>query len=411
LYKEKLSESTGVGVRSILNQLARGRDAMKTKLIGAALLYFATVSACGSGTHIAANFGGGGALGSGNIGGDDGQSRTATGGVSGQPTPALAMLSLAEAPAPTRTFFWGTIDVTAPGFVGPPRDEMTIGLGPDNSMRYLSWKTLPMLPKTFGDAKGDFPLSGSRGVDLRPDIDLDYTATAVDSSAPTATHFLLREHVASVAGQCDYIESTEGTMTGSGWSVVYSDEGKLYGSTIAAHAQGMLFPGDPNAPIPIAGQATLWSAPVELVAPGFFGPPVDHLTVSLDGAGQIRWFSFQNFVRGVSFTGSAQELEPGKGTIADEGAVTFDSVAPASPAHFVIRYAVHSGPKMNDYTEGLDGTRQGNTLVLRYFISGKLWNATIDAHAAGTLVPTSPSATGGIGGAGGAGGIGGLGGA
>ena len=40
--------------------------------------------------------------------------------------------------------------------------------------------------------------------------------------------------------------------------------------------------------------------------------------------------------------------------------------------------------------------------MVRYFISGKLWGADIDAHAAGTLVPASPSATGGVGGAGGA---------
>jgi hypothetical protein len=59
--------------------------------------------------------------------------------------------------------------------------------------------------------------------------------------------------------------------------------------------------------------------------------------------------------------------------------------------HFVIRYTVHSEQKVNDYTEGLDCTRPGETLVIRYFFSGKLWGATLNAHAAGTLVPTSPS--------------------
>jgi hypothetical protein len=323
----------------------------------------------------------------------------------------LAVLSLTEAPAASRTFFWGTIDVTAPGFVGPPRDELTIGLGADNSLRYLSWKTLPMLPKTFGDGQGDFPLSGSRAVDLSPDILDDYSATVIDSPAPTSTHFLLREHVVSAKGQCDFIEATEGTWTGSGWSVAYSDEGKLWGATISAHGQGMLYPGDPKA----TAATTLWSAPVELVAPGFFGPPVDHLTVSLDAAGQLRWFSFQNFVRGVSFTGSSQELQPGKGTIAEEGDVTFDNVEPPTATHFVIRYTVHSEQKLNDYIEGLDGTRQGETLIIRYFFSGKLWGATLNAHAAGTLVPASPAppsetGAGGAGGGGGAGGAGGAGG-
>jgi hypothetical protein len=270
-----------------------------------------------------------------------------------------------------------------------------------------------MLPKTFGDGAGDFPLSGSRAVDLRPDINDDYTATITDAPAPTPTHFWLRYRVVSRSGQCDFVESTEGTRSGSGWSVTYGDEGTLWGAAISAHGQGMLYPGVPNAPTPAPGQPTLWSAPVELVAPGFYGPPVDHLTVSLDGRGGLRWFSFDRFARGVSFTGSADELEPGKGTIADEGDVTFDNVVPPTPSHFVIRYTVHSTEKLNDYTEGLDGTRQGNALIIRYFFSGKLWGAALNAHAAGTLVPASPSpSTTGVGGSGGfgAGGAGGSGG-
>ena len=375
---------------------------MKTNASTVAMLCLANAMACGSGTSMTAGPGSGGGIGPQSASGGVAGAATATGGTSGQAGQALAMLSLTEAPAATRRFFWGTIDVTAPGFVGPPRDEMTIGLGADNSLRYLSWKTLPMLPKTFGDGKGDFPLSGSRAVDLSPDIADDYTAMVVDSPAPTSTHFLLRLRIVSAKGQCDFIEATEGTWTGSGWSVAYSDEGKLWGATISAHGQGMLYSGDPNAAAP----TTLWSAPVELVAPGFFGPPVDHLTVSLDAAGRIRWFSFQNFVRGVSFTGSSQELEPGKGTIAEEGDVAFDNVEPPTATHFVTRYTVHSEQKLNDYSEGLDGTRQGETLVIRYFFSGKLWGATLNAHAAGTLVPASPSPPAGTG----AGGVGGSGG-
>ena len=374
---------------------------MKPTLIVPMMMCLIGAAACGSSTPTNASIGSGGTVGSGSGGVGGEVTGLGSDGVGTQTGQALAMLSLAEAPAATRTFFWGTIDVTAPGFVGPPRDEMTIGLGPNNSLGYLSWKTLPMLPKTFGDATSDFPLSGSRSVDLSPDITLDYAATVADPVAPTADHFVLSEHVVSVKGQCDYVEATEGNKAGTGWSVTYSDQGKLYGATITANAQGVLFPGDPSAPVPTAGQASLWSAPVELTAPGFFGPPVDHLTVSVDGSGQLRWFAFQSFVRQVSFTGSTQELEPGAVNIADEGVVTFDDVVPATPAHFVIRYQVHSDDKQNDYTEGLDGTRQGDALVVRYFIAGKLWGATIDGHAAGTLVPASPSAMDGAGGTGG----------
>jgi len=351
---------------------------MKPALIASTMMVLTMTLACSSSTSVsAAGAGAGGNTGAG------------SGGATSQAGAALAMLSLSEAPTARRTFFWGTIDVTAPGFVGPPRDEMTIGLGPDNSLLYLSWKTLPMLPKTFGVSPNDFPPSGARAVDLRPDINLDYNATAVDAPAPTASHFLLREHVVSVQGQCDYVEATEGNHSGAGWSVAYSDEGKLYGATIAAHAQGILFPGDPNAAVPVAGQASRWSAPVELTMPGFYGPPVDHLTVALDGTGNLRWFAFQNFVRQVSFIGNTQEMQPGAVSITDEGVVAFDRVVPATPDHFVIRYHVQSDSKQNDYTEGLDGTRQGDSLVLRYFISGTLWGASIEGHAAGTLVPAS----------------------
>jgi len=302
---------------------------------------------------------------------------------------ALSMLSLTEAPASTRTFFWGNIDVTAPGFVGPPRDEMTIGIGPDNSLRYLSWKTLPMLPKTFGESAHEFPLSGSRSVDLTPEFTDKYTATVLDASAPNASHFLLREHVVTDNGYWDYIESAQGTKTPDGWSVVYADEGKIQGTTISAHGQGMLYPGDPNAVAPAAGEQSLWSAPVELSAPGFVGPPVDHLFVSLDGKGQIRGFAFQNFSRGTSYTGTKQAFALIATPIEEQGTVRFDPVVSNTAEHFVIRYQVKSTDSGNDFTEGLDGTRQGNTLVIRYFITGKLWGVTVDAHAAGTLVPAS----------------------
>jgi hypothetical protein len=309
--------------------------------------------------------------------------------------PPLAGLSLTEAPATAATpaFFWGTIDLTAPGFVGPPRDRMTIGLGPDNSLRYVSWKTLPMLPKSFGDADSDYPVSGSRTV-VPLAISPTYTATVLDSSIATPDHFLLRYHVLDEGGSCDYIESTEGTRNGNGWSVVYSLEGKLLGAAMDAHAQGTLFPGDPDASVPEPGQASLWFAPVALSAPGFVGQPIDHLSLALDGNGQIRWFMFDHFVRRVSFPNNPDNLGPNALNLNNEGSVTFDDVIPATSSHFVIRYHVKSEYKQNDYTEGLEGTRQGDSLLVRYFISGKLWGSgdMIDGHSTGILMPASPGA-------------------
>ena len=76
-----------------------------------------------------------------------------------------------------------------------------------------------------------------------------------------------------------------------------------------------------------------------------------------------------------------------------ERTISVDAVLPATPTHFVLRYHVESQTQLSDYIEGIDGTREGNELVVRYFISGTLWGASIDAHAAGALVPASPSST------------------
>jgi hypothetical protein len=63
-------------------------------------------------------------------------------------------------------------------------------------------------------------------------------------------------------------------------------------------------------------------------------------------------------------------------------------------SHFVIRYHAVGNPNLeneirSDYVEGFDGTVEDDTLLVRYFIKGKLWGAVIDAHDAGTLVPAS----------------------
>jgi hypothetical protein len=128
---------------------------------------------------------------------------------------------------------------------------------------------------------------------------------------------------------------------------------------------------------------------VELAAPGFSGPPVDHLTLALDETGNVRWFSFQGFVRRVSFAGSTQELPAGGTMPTDEGTVSFDSASSPTLAHVVIRYHVLSNDNLNDFTEGFDSTRKGDSVVVRYFIKGTLRGAAIDARAAGSLTPVA----------------------
>lgn len=123
----------------------------------------------------------------------------------------------------------------------------------------------------------------------------------------------------------DVVESLEGSSIGAAWSVTYTLQGKLYGAAIDARGAAEVFPNDPNASAPAEGQPSVWSAPVELTAPNF--------------------------------------------------------------SHFVVHY--RAGGPTDGFVEGLDGTRQGDKLVVRYFIKGKLWGSKIDAHAAGTLSPRS----------------------
>jgi hypothetical protein len=300
---------------------------------------------------------------------------------------ALLALSLREAPAPTRTFFWGEIDVSAPGFHVAPRDVLTIALDADKRLRYQSWKNLASFPKTYGDAPHEFPLTGTKQVDTHPDYNAIFQVTVEEAPEPTSSHFLLRSRNVSTDGRSDYVESTEGTRVGDGWMVVYTEKGTFFGAGINAHGTGVLYAGDPTATQ--SSDGSLWSAPVVLVAPGFAGPPVDHLTVALDSDGQLQSFSFERFTRRETF-GTGPEALPlsGVGSRGDDQIRVDEAVAPTD-SHFVIRYHVEGTAGLNSYIEGIDGTRSGDTLTIRYFIKGTLFGATIDAHAAGTLVPAS----------------------
>jgi hypothetical protein len=364
------------------------------KVLVAAALYLTMASACGS--KARSNAGTDASLGSGAVGGagDDALDRSTDSAINravGDSGTLLAMLPLSEAPAATQTLFWGTLDVSAPGIAIPPKDQLTIGLGPDNSLRYLGWQTVPGLPKTYGDGANDFPLSGTRAVDLKPGNAVVFDeVTALDSPAPTATHFLLRSHYVSSGSNCDFIESVEGTRSKDGWAIVYGEQGTLFAASITVNAVGTVYPRDePSNRVATLGQPSLWSAPVELVAPGFPGPPVDHLTLALDGTGKIQWFAFQNFVRRVSFATSSQNLPLGGSLLSEEGTVSFDSVVAPSQAHVVTRYQVLSDTTLNDFTEGFDSTRKGDSVMVRYFISGTLRGTPIEAHAAGLLTPAS----------------------
>jgi hypothetical protein len=289
-------------------------------------------------------------------------------------------------PADTQAFFWGSVNVTAPGFAGPPADTLTTSVDGTGALRYLSFKAFPMVPKSFGDAPDEYPLAGTKqvmtGESGLPGCDV----TVLDDPAPTGDHFLLRYHAVNSTFGNDYVESTEGTRSAGGWAIAYSLTGTLFGSAIDAQANGTIYAGDPNASVPAPGQPATWSAPVDLSAPGFYGPPVDHLTIATDSEGQIQSLRFEKFPAIPHTFGGGPQDFPLSGTATVGGrTITVDMSSPASSDHFLLQYHVQGD--YDDYEEGIEGTRVGTGLVVGYFIQGTLQGATIAAHAEGTLVP------------------------
>lgn len=296
----------------------------------------------------------------------------------------LLRLSEQEAPVPTRTFYWGYGTTISPGFALFPDDKLTIALDGENRLRYLKW--LRFAPaRSFGESAEDFPLSGAKqGV---PAVGSSCTYDAdVQTQSATDSSWSVRIGALSDGCNCDYVEALEGTRDEEGWSIVHTMQGVLFAASIDSRTDAKLYDHDPDAEIPVPGQPSSWSAPVELTAPDFYGPPVDHLKVSLDAQGVPLSFAFTRFARKQTFgTGSKDFPLTGEST-RESGTITVDDAEAPTSEHFVLRYQVKG--QLNDYVEGIDGTREGDRLVVRYFIKGKLRGATIDAHAAGTLVPS-----------------------
>jgi len=318
---------------------------------------------------------------------------TTAGTTTTSPTGTVS-LSLSVAPAPTQTFYWGTMAVNAPGFAGTPSDGLTISLDGNGELHYLSFATFPMLIKTFGDGPDQYPIAGTKDVAAGESCGYPQTVTVLDNPAPTSSHFLLSYHVVIPQFSSDFVESTEGTFSGGGWAITYSEIGTFDGVAMNATATGTIYAGDPNAPAPMAGQAALWSAPVETAATpaSFYGVPVDHLTVGTDAQGQIASLAFQRMMVLPRTYGTGTNQFPLSGTgMAWDRTITVDSVTPPDPNHFMIEAHIQSTEDADDYEEGIDGTRTGDTLVVRYFLEGTLAGVGFDVHAAGNLAPAEPT--------------------
>jgi len=157
-------------------------------------------------------------------------------------------------------------------------------------------------------------------------------------------------------------------------------------------------PWDPRVPpevLPLEGDGALtgiWYGPVGLSVPGFYAPPVDHLTVALDDSG-LRSVAFQQFFRTLSVTGG-EVTTPAL----DNGRHFPVEVAAVSATAFELRYTASAPAEGVDYVESVQGELRDGELAVTYFVRGALDNlSSIDGLATGLLhrvgSPRTPSAT------------------
>lgn len=119
--------------------------------------------------------------------------------------------------------------------------------------------------------------------------------------------------------------------------------------------------------------------------------------MELSADGQLSALSFEKFTRRDLTFGETYLDLPLSGTReVDDLNVTVDDSVTASESRFAFSYHAESRKTVdgdsdsepsNAYDEGLEGTRSGDSLDVRYFIKGRLWGSAIDAHTSGTLLP------------------------
>ena len=151
-----------------------------------------------------------------------------------------------------------------------------------------------------------------------------------------------------------------------------------------------------SSPGPLATLDGIWSGDVDLVAPGFYGPPVDHLVLSFAN-GKLRSSRFDKFGQTRTYGDAATEypleghrmVQPGPFV----GATQDVTVQESSWTSTAFRLCFHSydaeGTVSTDFVECVSGTLESVGLRIQYSIKGSLGEAPVDAHASGIL--TNPS--------------------
>jgi hypothetical protein len=164
--------------------------------------------------------------------------------IEGRASGLLHRVGAVRAPYAALPGIWyDEVSLSAPGFAGPPRDQLTLSFDAEGRPRHLRFEVFSVLPLSFGDSDSDFPLSGARWVRPR-DTTWSYDAE-VQQSSLTATSFELALDIRNhddATPTTDVAVSITGALTELGLDVSYSMVGIVYGSPVDAHAEGLLQP-------------------------------------------------------------------------------------------------------------------------------------------------------------------------
>jgi hypothetical protein len=139
--------------------------------------------------------------------------------------------------------WYGLVSLSAPGFAGPPVDQLTISFDAEGRPQHVRFEVFTVLPLSFGEGDHAFPFSGTRWV-RPPDTSWSFDAEVLDSSF-TASSFELELDILShddTTPLTDVRVTLAGELGELGLDVSYSMVGILQSTPIEAQAQGILVP-------------------------------------------------------------------------------------------------------------------------------------------------------------------------
>jgi hypothetical protein len=151
-----------------------------------------------------------------------------------------------------------------------------------------------------------------------------------------------------------------------------------------------------NAATPALALDGIWSGDVDLVAPGFYGPPIDRFVLSFAN-GKLRSSGFDKLGLPRTYGDAATDfplaghrlVQPGGATGFTHDVTVQEATWGATSFRFCFHALSAADTPDTDFVECISGTLDAVGLHVQHSIKGSLYVAQIDAHASGVL--TSPA--------------------